>query len=108
MYRAVRRFAGGSCRYESRKISREASKWQRQNVRNSYASTRTEWPSCGGIFDVDVKREKLTQLENRMAERGFWDDQHSAQRVVQQVKALKGLVDPFDKLSDRVKSAQDL
>jgi peptide chain release factor 2 len=68
----------------------------------------SEWPSCGGIFDVDVKRERLTQLENRMAEPGFWDDQQSAQALVQQVKALKGLVDPFDKVSDRVKSAQDL
>jgi peptide chain release factor 2 len=63
---------------------------------------------CGGIFDVDVKREKLTQLENRMAEPGFWSDQESAQAVVQQVKALKGWVDPFDKLAGRLSSAQDL
>jgi peptide chain release factor 2 len=48
------------------------------------------WPNYGGIFDVDVKREKLTQLENRMAEPGFWNDQQTAQAVVQQVKTLKG------------------
>jgi peptide chain release factor 2 len=66
------------------------------------------WPNYGGIFDVDVKREKLTQLENRMAEPGFWNDQQTAQAVVQQVKTLKGWVDPFDKLAGRLSSAQDL
>ena len=69
---------------------------------------RNGWPNCGGIFDVDVKREKLTQLENRMAEPGFWNDQQSAQAVVQQVKALKGWIDPFDKVAGRLSSAQDL
>ena len=68
----------------------------------------SDWASYGGIFDVDVKREALTQLESRMAEPGFWNDQQSAQAVVQQVKALKGWVDPFDKLAGRLASAQDL
>ena len=66
------------------------------------------WPNCGGIFDVDVKRETLTTLENRMAEPGFWSDQQSAQAVVQQVKALKGWIDPFEKIEGRLGSAQDL
>src|SRR5690242_21901793 len=64
--------------------------------------------SCGGIFDVDLKREKLTELENRMAEPGFWSDQQSAQAVVQQVKTLKGWIDPFEKIEGRLGSAQDL
>ena len=65
-------------------------------------------PNCGGIFDVDNKRERLTKLESQMAESGFWNDQQSAQAVVQQVKALKGWVDPFDKLAGRLSSAQEL
>ena len=43
-----------------------------------------------------------------MAEAGFWNDQQSAQAVVQQVKALKGWIDPFEKLAGRLSSAQDL
>ena len=66
------------------------------------------WRNCGGIFDVDVKRETLTTLENRMAEPGFWNDQQSAQAVVQQVKALKGWIDPFEKVEGRLNNAQDL
>ncbi len=39
---------------------------------------------------------------------GFWSDQHAAQAVVQQVKALKGWVEPFDAISARVTSAREL
>ena len=65
-------------------------------------------PSCGGIFDLDAKRETLRQLEERMAAPGFWNDQQQAQAVVQQVKAAKGWVDPFDNISGRVASAREL
>ena len=43
-----------------------------------------------------------------MAEPGFWNDQQSAQAVVQQVKTLKGWIDPFEKIEGRLTSAQDL
>jgi peptide chain release factor 2 len=66
------------------------------------------WPNCGGIFDVDDKREALTRLEVRMAEPGFWNDQHTAQAVVQDVKTLKGWIDPFERIEGRLTSAQDL
>jgi len=64
--------------------------------------------SYGGIFDVDVKRSYLTTLESRMADAGFWSDQQSAQAVVQQVKALKGWIDPFEKIEGRLTSAREL
>ena len=64
--------------------------------------------SCGGIFDLDAKRETLRQLEERMAAPGFWNDQQQAQAVVQQVKAAKGWVDPFENISGRVASAREL
>ncbi len=43
-----------------------------------------------------------------MAAPGFWDNQEKAQGVVQQVKALKGWVEPFDNASGRVQSALEL
>jgi peptide chain release factor 2 len=65
-------------------------------ARNSSDSTPNGWPNCGGIFDLDAKRDTLRQLEERMSAPGFWDNQQSAQAVVQQVKAVKGWVEPFD------------
>jgi peptide chain release factor 2 len=65
-------------------------------------------PSCGGTFDLDAKRDTLRQLEERMSAPGFWDNQQNAQVIVQQVKAVKGWVEPFENVSGRVQSAQEL
>ena len=64
--------------------------------------------SCGGTFDVAAKRETLTRLETQMADAGFWTDQERAKSVVQQVKALKSLVETFGALEDRIASALEL
>jgi peptide chain release factor 2 len=64
--------------------------------------------SCGGIFDVDGKRDQLELLEARMSESTFWDSQEKAQEVVQQVKVLRSWVEPFDGLAQRIASAREL
>ena len=38
----------------------------------------------------------------------FWNSQESAQQVVQQVKTLKGWVDPFEGISARIQSGRAL
>ena len=43
-----------------------------------------------------------------MADGAFWSNQERAQTVVQQVKELKGWVEPFDRLGDRVREAGEL
>jgi peptide chain release factor 2 len=43
-----------------------------------------------------------------MAETGFWSNQERAQEVVQQVKALKAVVEPFERLDARYTSASEL
>ena len=43
-----------------------------------------------------------------MAGVGFWNHQESARATVQQVKELKGWVDPFDRLNGRVTAAVEL
>jgi len=43
-----------------------------------------------------------------MSAPGFWDNQQNAQAIVQQVKAVKGWVEPFDSISGRVQSAREL
>jgi peptide chain release factor 2 len=65
-------------------------------------------PSCGGIFDVDAKRDRLEQLEAQMSEPGFWDHQERAQDVVRQVKVLRAWLEPFDGVAARVQGAREL
>ena len=43
-----------------------------------------------------------------MATAGFWDDQDAARQVVQDVKALRGWVEPWDALRARAASASEL
>ncbi len=43
-----------------------------------------------------------------MADGDFWSNQERAQSVVQQVKELKGWVEPFDRLDERVREAGEM
>ena len=43
-----------------------------------------------------------------MGSADFWNNQEAAQDVVQQVKALKNWVDPFEALVARVQSTREL
>lgn len=48
------------------------------------------------IFDIEVKRDRLAELERRMAEPGFWDDPAAAREVVKDASALKDWIEPWD------------
>ncbi|MEO8909280.1 MAG: peptide chain release factor 2 [Gemmatimonadaceae bacterium] len=61
-----------------------------------------------GIFDIDGKRARLSTLDAEMADPGFWGNQDKAQATLQEVKTLRGWVDPYDKLDGRVVSALEL
>ena len=43
-----------------------------------------------------------------MASTGFWNDQDTARTAVQQVKELKGWIEPYDRLSGRISAALEL
>ena len=43
-----------------------------------------------------------------MASAGFWNDQESARTAVQQVKQLKGWIEPYDRLAGRINSSLEL
>lgn len=83
-------------------------RWQKASARDSSGNRPSVLRSSGGIFDLDAKRDTLRQLEERMSAPGFWGDQTGAQTVVQQVKALKSWLEPFEAISGRVQSASEL
>ena len=43
-----------------------------------------------------------------MGDAGFWNDQQGAQTAVQQIKALKATLEPFNEIEARVRSAEEL
>jgi peptide chain release factor 2 len=66
------------------------------------------WPSFGGTFDIDALRATLEELERSMAEPAFWDRPDRAREVVQQVKTLKVVIEPYDRLHAQLQSATEL
>src|SRR5699024_6361249 len=53
-------------------------------------------------FDLDHKKERIKELEFQMTTPGFWDDPDSAQKVIDESNGLKGYVEKFEELEERL------
>lgn len=49
-------------------------------------------------FDIDALKIQISELEEKMMEPGFWDNQDEAQRILQTSKRLKDKISSFEKL----------
>jgi len=58
--------------------------------------------SLGGLFDLDSKKERIAELEQEMSAASFWDDQDSAQKVINESNGLKSYVDRFEEIAERL------
>lgn len=58
--------------------------------------------SLGGLFDLDSKKERIAELEQEMSASSFWDDQDSAQKVINESNGLKSYVDRFEEIAERL------
>ncbi|MDX2191880.1 MAG: peptide chain release factor 2 [Gemmatimonadales bacterium] len=74
----------------------------------SSSTSHAAWPSSGGSFDVDGKRERLNRLEAEQADPAFWANQERARTAVQEVKELKRWTEPHDRMASRIASAGEL
>jgi peptide chain release factor 2 len=84
--------------------------WQRRvgNAAAHWLVHQRALPKCGGIFDIEPKRAALSAFEARMSEADFWNNQETAQAAVQDVKSLRGWIEPYDRLDTRIRSAEEL
>lgn len=60
-------------------------------------------PSRGTVFDIPAKLQLRADLNARMEQPTFWDNPDKAQQIIQQLKPLNALLNPFESL----KSAGD-
>jgi peptide chain release factor 2 len=54
------------------------------------------------------KAERLSALESQQAIAGFWSDPEAARTTVQEIKALKNWLTPYDTLHHRLDSAREM
>ncbi len=60
------------------------------------------------LFDLPAKLEQLKSLEETMSHPQFWDNQEKAQQVIDEMKKIKGFVDPIIKTTELVEDAMVL
>ena len=47
-----------------------------------FSRSASSFCSSETVFDLDVNLNRIADIENRMSQPGFWDDQESAQQLV--------------------------
>ena len=59
-------------------------------------------------LEIPAKEEKIAELEYKMSEPSFWDDAAAAQKLNQELAALKGGVDTYEGLRAKYEDAETL
>jgi len=65
-------------------------------------------PSCGGIFDFDVKAVRLEEVTRELEDPKIWDDPKRAQELGKERKALEGVVGTLTRLDAGLKDSGEL
>jgi peptide chain release factor 2 len=60
------------------------------------------------LVNVEAKEEEIRELEGRMSESAFWNDQNRAKQVVTTLKAMKGVVEPYKEMSSALADCREL
>ncbi|MGX7038316.1 peptide chain release factor 2 [Vagococcus fessus] len=69
-------------------------------IRKELESAQSKLLEFGGPFDLDELEQTLAVLDNKMSEPGFWDDNNSAQKVIDESNALKAKYELYKKLEE--------
>lgn len=64
--------------------------------------------TCGGIFDVDAKKQAVAELEAESAGSAFWNNQIKAQDALKRLKTLKRVADTWEKAHSEGQSLLEL
>lgn len=62
----------------------------------------------GGVFDPDEINKKIAEKEALTNEPGFWDDNDKATKVLNDIKMLKGRIEPWIELKKQIEDIETL
>ena len=58
----------------------------------------------GGLFDPDVKKKRISELESEMNQPNFWDDKSHSEEVLSEINLLKAKITNIEKLKKNIES----
>ena len=64
--------------------------------------------NCGGIFDFEVKRNRLTEVIQLAEDPAIWSDAKRAQDLGREPKQLESVVGTLEKFDQGLRDARDL
>src|SRR3954452_8998180 len=70
--------------------------------------SRNARPSCGGIFDFDVKSERLAVVSRELEDPQIWDSPERAQTLGKEKKDLDGVVGTITELETGLGDSKEL
>jgi peptide chain release factor 2 len=68
----------------------------------------TARPSCGGIFDFDVKAARLAAVDRELEDSNVWDNPQRAQELGKEKKSLDGVVHTLTRLAAGLDDSAEL
>ena len=63
---------------------------------------------CGGIFDYENRKERLTEVELELADSKAWEQPERAQKLGQERAALESIVATIERLDQGLSDAQEI
>lgn len=52
---------------------------------------------CGGVFDLDGKQKRVSELDQITSQPEFWNDGEKAQSILKEQSSLRGIIDSWEK-----------
>jgi peptide chain release factor 2 len=77
-------------------------------LRNSWRTSKAGPPSCGGIFDFDAKKLRLSEVAKLTEDPDIWNDPQRAQELGKERKTLESVVNTLERLGAGVRDAKEL
>ena len=62
----------------------------------------------GGLFDLDGKRARISEIDALMLSSSFWDDSDIANKIVSELKSIKGIVEKLEYLTKSICDNMDI
>ena len=82
--------------------------WKLIRFANKLKTNKAVLISFGGIFDFDVKKERLTEVDLLLGESAIWDDPEKAQALGQEQSSLELVVQTIENMDTALSDAQEL
>src|SRR5689334_6661562 len=76
--------------------------------RSGCRTSKAARPSCGGIFDFDAKKLRLSEVAKLTEDPEIWNDPQRAQELGKERKTLEGVVGTLERLDAGVRDAKEL